>query len=373
MTAAERQERAQRADLLVQTLHRQGHFNGNVLLAENGQAFCRAAVGTADFATGRKLDEDSVFDLASLSKAFTAMAIMILHERGALAYDDTLEMYFKDFPYKTVTVRDLLNHTSGLPDYIEIFLAQWDKHRMAENQDVLDMLYERRPPFRFAPGTKWEYSNTGYVLLALLVERVSEKTFSQFLRENIFGPLQMDRTAVINPRKNGHVPDDMAIGYIYSHQSGRYELPDALPESSFVTYMDGMQGDGSVNSTIGDLLKWDQALYTEKLVRKATLDEAFTSTQILRGEPFGYGFGWGIMTGSRGKILRHSGGWPGYKTTLIRYIDRRRTLIVLCNVQQPDELYRGTVDALEHILFGEPYTVPSGKTSKETVLSGTSL
>ena len=352
MNESDKLQKKNRFDKYLQTLHRKGEFNGNVLIAEAGEILYEKSVGTADFLTGRKLNKDTVFDLASVSKAFTAMAVMILKEHGKLSYQDGAEKFFEGFPYPGITVRHLLTHTSGVPDYFGLFLEKWDRCRMATNYDILDMLRTHRPKAVFKPGERFEYSNTGYTLLAMIVETVSGQPFMEFLKENIFEPLEMSDTRVINRGLGHSVPDNFAIGYVHPAKSMDCVLPETLKETDFVKFMDGMQGDGAVNSTIEDVYKWDRALYTSGLVSEKTLVEAFQPVVLNDGSTFGYGFGWGILDGgSRGKILRHAGGWPGYKTIFIRFIEQDKTIIALCNVEQSDEIWMSTIETLQNLLF----------------------
>lgn len=351
-------DKAHHLDLFLKYMNERGAFNGNALIAENNEIIYEKAFGIADFKSGRKLDLNSVFDLASVSKATTAMAIMILKEREIISYQDKLEHFFPEFPYEGITVRNLLNHTSGLPDYLALFFEKWDRSRIAVNKDIIDMLRNYCPAAAFKAGEKFEYSNTGYALLASIVEQVSEISFSEFLKQNIFDPLRMKNTSVINRRKDNTVPPNYAFGYVYSDSSKTFELPDDLPETNYVGYMDGIQGDGAVNSTLSDLYKWDRALYTDRLVKKETLSEAFMPVELLDHSISEYGFGWGIQNNDKGKIVRHAGGWPGYNSFIARYIDFNKTLIFLCNVEQTDDVFRKTIDAIENILFDKDFVIP---------------
>jgi CubicO group peptidase (beta-lactamase class C family) len=313
------------------------HFNGNVLVARNGEVVYQKSFGLSNFYTKAALNDSSMFELASVSKAFTAMAIMMLKERGKLSYDDDVRKYLPELPYEGMTIRHFLQHTSGIAPYEEVmFNTGWDVKKIAFNNDIISTFGKNKPAVVFKPGEKWEYSNTAYVMLATIVERVSGKSFGEFLSENIFIPLEMERTRVYNTRRSGEVIENYAYGFIYSDSLKSYVLPDSLKDYFYVYTLDGIQGDGIVNSTTGDLFKWNQALYTDRLVSKATLEEAFTPGKLVSDSVHGYGFGWFIENDPlNGKITRHTGSWAGYRNLIIRFVDSGDCIIVLTNTENP--------------------------------------
>ena len=156
-------------------------FNGAILVAEKGKPIYQQSLGYADYNTKRMLNDSSVFELASVSKQFTAMGIMILKEKGLLGYEDNIRKYFPQLPYDNVTVRNLLTHTSGIPSYELQFEKNWDHKKIAFNKDIIDMLSQRKDTLFFKPGTKWRYSNTGYALLASIIEKVSGVSYNDFM------------------------------------------------------------------------------------------------------------------------------------------------------------------------------------------------
>ncbi|MET3288395.1 UNVERIFIED_CONTAM: CubicO group peptidase (beta-lactamase class C family) [Brevibacillus sp. OAP136] len=344
---------------LFGTLAEKQLFNGVVLAAENGNVIFQAVYGDADIATGRKLALDSVFELASVSKPITALGMVKLVEQGKASYDELIGRWLPDFPYKGITIRNLLNHTSGLPDYMELFSSHWDRAKIATNQDVLDMLIAHQPPVDFEPNERWLYSNTGYVLLAILIEKIAGKSFASYLKEELFEPLGMHHTQVYNRRYEKEQIENYAYGYVYDLYSDRYELPDFVADTDFVVYLDGIQGDGTVNSSLSDLLKLDQALYTDQLVNGETLKEMFAPVRLNNGETFDYGFGWLLEENEdKGRIIGHTGGWPGYSTLLNHYHDQKKTLIILRNAPQDVEFEQAINMAAENILFDLPSDLP---------------
>ena len=320
-------------DSVVRSVADTATFNGNVLVSKGGKIIYQKSFGYANFDTKALLNDSSVFELASVSKQFTAMCIMILQERGKLNYSDDVRKYIPELPYQGMTIRHLLTHTSGIPDYMDLFSKDWNLSDIAFNKDVIELLAKKKPAILFKPGEKWEYSNTAFVLLASLIERVSGMAFGEFLAQNIFTPLDMQHSRTYNTRRSKReIIPNYAYGFVYHDSLKRFILPDSVKELSFVITLDGIQGDGIVNTTTGDLFKWDQALYTEKLVKHATLEEAFTPSKLNNDSIARYGFGWGISGDSvSGKIVSHGGGWPGYNTFIVRYLDKNNCIIVLSN------------------------------------------
>src|SRR6478736_6473687 len=308
-------------------------FNGNVLISEHGKVVYQKSFGYANYDTKEMLNDSSIFELASVSKAFTAMGIMMLKERGKLNYDDDVRKYIPELPYTGMTIRHFLTHTSGIPTYEdEAFFVGLDPKKIIHNDDIIKQFIKLKPAVLFKPGEKWEYSNAAYAMLATIIERVSGKTYGEFLKENIFTPLDMSRSRVYNTRRSGEVIPNYAYGFVYSDSLKKFMLPDSLKEYFYVITLDGIQGDGTVNSTTGDLFKWDQALYTEKLVKKATIDETFSPVKLNNDSTYQYGFGWFLAQDSTlGKVVQHSGGWPGYGTYIKRFIDKDHCIIILTN------------------------------------------
>lgn len=336
------------------------HFNGNVLVARAGKIIYQQSLGLADFNTRRPLNENSIFELASVSKQFTAMGIMICKEKNLLSYNDDIKKFFPDLPYSGITIRHLLTHTSGLPSYEDQFEKYWDHKKIAFNKDIIVMLIQRKDTLLFPTGSRWQYSNTGYAILASIIEKVTGKSYNDFMSAAIFKPLNMQQTFIYNSRRStGKIPDNYALGFVYSDSLKRYTLPDSLSSHDIVYYLDGIVGDGCVNSTTGDLLKWDRVLNTATLVSKAYLDEMMSPLiqTSARDTTTFYGFGVGVQPKTaQGKIVAHTGGWPGYTTLLVRRVDKDETIIILSN----NETSNGNIRAgLESILAGEALVMPS--------------
>lgn len=309
-------------------------FNGTVLIAENGKPVYQKAFGYREYEKQIPLLTTDIFELASVSKQFTAMIIMMLKEKGKLSYDDSVSRYLR-IPYKGITIRHLLTHTGGLPDYQEIMDKYWDKTKIAGNDDCIEYLDKYAPPVHFEPGAKYEYSNTGYLLLASIAEKAGGMDFTDLCRKWIFQKLQMKNTG-IRTLAEKKATANFAIGHMYITERSKYLRADSFPSSNYTIWLGNRKGPGRISSTAADLLKWDQALYTEKLVKRSTLAEAFSPMKLKNGSLSLYGFGWILKTDSLlGKIVWHNGDNPGYKTIIARYIDKKKTIILLSNNAYP--------------------------------------
>jgi len=207
----------------------------------------------------------------------------------------------------------------------------WDKSKVAGNPDCIEYLNKYAPPKHFEPGIKYEYSNTGYMLLASIAEKASGKDFIEMCRSWIFKELKMKSTD-IRTLEEKKVTKNFAIGHIYVEERNKYVRADSFPSSNYTIWLGNRKGPGRISSTATDLLKWDKALYTEKLIRQSTLQEAFTPMKLNDGSLSNYGFGWELRSDpSFGKIVQHNGDNPGYKTQIIRYLDKKKTIILLNN------------------------------------------
>jgi CubicO group peptidase (beta-lactamase class C family) len=309
-------------------------FSGVVLVAEKGEPVYHKAFGYSDYTKQKPLQVTDVFEMASVSKQFTAMIIMMLQEKGELNYDDLIEKYL-DIPYKGITIRHLLTHTSGLPDYQEIMDTHWDKSKVAGNPDILLYLNKYAPPKLFEPGTQYNYSNTGYVLLASIAEKASGKDFIKLSRKWIFKPLKMKSTNIRTPRQKA-ATKNFTVGHLWNVEDQSFKRADADPSSDYTIWLGNRKGPGRVSSTAEDLLKWDRTLKSERLVKQSTLNAAYQPVTLKNGEQSYYGFGWMIDADSKhGKAVRHTGDNPGYKTQIVSYLDAEKTIILLSNNAYP--------------------------------------
>jgi CubicO group peptidase (beta-lactamase class C family) len=304
-------------------------FSGVVMVAQNGKPELFKASGYRHFETNKKLKKTDIFEMASVSKQFTAMIIMMLQEKGKLQYDDPIHKYV-EVPYTGITIRHLLTHTSGLPDYQAIMDKYWDKSKVAGNPDIIEYLNSYAPPALFSPGEKYTYSNTGYVLLASIAEKASGQDFIALCRSWIFKPLRMKDTDIRALEEKAKVKH-FAAGHL-KDSLGKYVNANKFHAADYTVWLGKRKGPGRVSSTAKDLLRWDQALYTERLVRDATLQQAFTPYKLNNNSISNYGFGWQIgMDSTYGKYVLHTGDNPGYKTIIIRQLEKKETIIILNN------------------------------------------
>lgn len=329
-----------------------------VIVIDKGKVVLKKGYGLADLETRKPITPDTAFLLGSITKQFTAMAIMILQERGKLSYDDPLSKFFPEFPSyaQEITIRRLLNHVAGFPEYDDLFVASgkinknWprsSKSRRSEFEptarDALALLAQVKK-LRFMPGEKFEYSNSGYVILAQIVEKVSGERFSRFLEQNIFKPLRMKRTLLYDETR----PTIRHRALSYRLKEGAYHDISYAPQNA-------IYGEDNIYTTVEDMYRWDQALYSEKLVKPATLEQAFTSGKLNNGKATGYGFGWFVFP----TWLMHDGAWLGYRTCILRIPFKQFTVVVLSNVAQCDP---GTIaDRIRKIYLTDPPREPSAK------------
>lgn len=315
------------------------------LVRQNGKTVFERGYGVGDLRSGVRLDARTNFRLASFTKQFTAMAIMLLVHDGKLRYDESLTEVFPDFPDygKTITVRNLLNHVSGLPDYEELMEAaekasgsMWSPEKQIQDEEVLKLL-ETDQSGKFAPGTSWSYSNSGYVVLGLVVAKTSGKAYGEFLHERIFAPLKMNHTIVYQKGKNEVA--NRAFGH--SKENDLFKETDQSSTSATL-------GDGGIYSNLEDLAKWDDALRNHTLLSEKEMRPALTPVKLNDGsephwptqpngdnlhpgKPVSYGFGWFLDPYNGHARMWHTGSTMGFRTVIERFLGENLTIIILSN------------------------------------------
>jgi CubicO group peptidase (beta-lactamase class C family) len=323
---------ANQADAIFSSLKSADSPGAAVLVKKAGKVVFERGYGVTDLRTRQKIDERTNFRLASCTKQFTAMAIMLLVHDGKLHYEDRLTDVFPDFPNygKAITIRNLLNHTSGLLDY-EDLMPKADPSVPVEKIQIHDdgvlQLLKQQKTTKFAPGTKWDYSNSGYVVLGLVVARVAGRPFDKFLHDRIFAPLKMTETVAYVLGKN-EVPH-RAYGHSKAHSG--WEQTDQSPTSATL-------GDGGVYSSLADLSTWDDALQKHTLLSAKEMEPAITPVEVpdnsVRGpdgSPAAYGFGWFLNPYKQRRRMWHYGETMGFRTNIQRFTQDELTIIVLCN------------------------------------------
>lgn len=293
-------------------------FNGGMLVSYKGRIVFERYRGREHLTAGPLMDSSSALHLASVSKTFTGMAILKLKDEGKLTLDDYVSNHLPEFPLKDVTIRQLLNHRSGLPNYVHFMTnIGWDKRVPVQNRDILMVIRDHRKRLDIGrPDRRFSYSNTNYALLALIVEVVSGTDFHAYLKQTFFEPLGMHDTYVFSKAK--------AATFIPSFDARGRREPDM--------FLDYVYGDKNIYSTPRDLFKWDQALYGEKMFSEKTLEEAYRGYSFERAGTRNYGLGWRLIDqGSGRKIIYHNGWWHGNNTVFSRFTKDTASVIVLGN------------------------------------------
>lgn len=331
-------DKSAKIDALFLDYDRHDLPGASVIVIKDGKVLFKKAYGSANPEAKIASTTRTNYRLASVTKQFTAMAIMILAERKKLSYDDRLTDFFPDLPAygKTITVRHMLNHTSGLLAY-EDLIPKGTTTPLSDS-DVLQYMKQQDHTY-FPPGSGFRYSNTAYVLLGMIVARVSGASFPEFLKKNVFEPLRMKHTVFY--LREDHRDPNRAFGYTKQRSASgdAFVRTDQSLTSSTL-------GDGTVYSSVDDLYRWDQALYTERLVKAETLKEAFTPA-VAVDESSGYGFGWFIENKRGKRMVWHSGNTMGFTAVIQRFPDERFTVIVLTN--RNDAQLADTINAIEEL------------------------
>ncbi|MBR4147459.1 MAG: beta-lactamase family protein [Bacteroidales bacterium] len=320
------EKRATAADHTFTEMQKNGILNGVVLYAEEGQVVLKKAFGWRNLVKKQdSLRVDDQFQLASVSKMFTAEAIMLIHSQGKLDYDDPITKFIPEFPYQGITVRHLLNHRSGLSRYETLADETWpDRGIPIGNEDIIKLYVQHNPLPYNQPGITFHYTNVNYALLASIVERVSGKHFEDFMKEEVFDPLGMSRSYIYSMRDSGRLHT-----YVNTEVQGHIMMRQG-PKRVEEDYLNGVMGDKMMYSTVDDLYKFCLALERNSFLPDSIQRQAFLpgSEEWKNGE--NYGFGWRMNEKHPG-VLFHFGWWKGYRSFFIRDLEKHRVLIVLTN------------------------------------------
>lgn len=335
-----------------------GQLNGSVLVAERGEVLIDTAYGFANMELGVRNTAETRFRVASITKQFTAMAVMMLAEEGKLSIADPISKWVDSVPpaWHALTIHQLLRHTSGISDYEEWFggyttqsYSDYMSQAHAPSRIMRDAMQR---PLDHEPGTKFRYSNSAYIVLGYIVERASAMPYDEFLRRRIHEPLGMTKS---DQDRSERLVTDRAQGYRF--RPGAYPvaffngLTRADHYNAFYQLMEAPQADAGLITTARDLYKWDQALYGERLVKQVALDSIFAPGIG------GYGYGWFVATGVNGRTYEHSGGLPGFSAYIMRMPETRRSVIVLNNIERS-----GAIESdLAAILRGAPVAMPRAR------------
>jgi CubicO group peptidase (beta-lactamase class C family) len=348
------------ADVIFSSITQENAPGLAVVVRKEGRTLFEKGYGARDLRTHTKIDQRTNFRLASFTKQFTAMAVMMLVHDGKLRYNQTLTEIFSDFPPygKNITIRNLLNHTGGLPDYEDLMDAQekikgpiWSPEHQIQDDEVLALL-KKETKGKFAPGTSWSYSNSGYVVLGLIVAKASGQFYGDFLHARIFAPLHMDHTIVYQKGKNE------VVNRAFGHSKEGANLKETDQSSTSATL-----GDGGIYSNLEDLAKWDDALQNHTLLTADEFSPALVPAKLANGsptywptapnddnlhpgKPVSYGFGWFLDPYWGIPRMWHTGSTMGFRTVIERFTTKQVTIIILCNRTDldPERLAGHTAD-----------------------------
>jgi CubicO group peptidase (beta-lactamase class C family) len=300
------------------------NFNGGILIAKNGAVIYEKYAGRADLRKKDTITDSTSLHIASTSKTFTAIAILRLIQENKLSLNDSIYKFFPQLPYPGITVKMLLTHRSGLPNYLYFMSnnkwgilpgGKWNK-KLATNGDVLQMMVDKKPDRVSTAGSRFNYCNTNYLLLSMIIEKISGQSFPEYMRQHLFEPLQMKNT------------------YVFTLKDTLTATPSFTNKGVYWSYdfLDGTYGDKNIYTTPQDLLKWDQALYSGQVIGKPLLDSAFAPYSLEKPSIHNYGFGWRLQLLPNGKkIIYHFGKWHGSNAAFARLMDEKVTIIILGN------------------------------------------
>jgi CubicO group peptidase (beta-lactamase class C family) len=323
-----------RMDEFMQNLHRKYAFNGNVLVAKKGKIVYQNAIGWADYLHRDSLTINSVFELASVTKPFTATAIMLLAEEGKLKITQNVKEFFPSFPYEGITIKMLLSHRSGMMNYVYFTDNIWkDKRKGMSNTDVMDLIAEYKPAPYNKPDKKFHYNNSNFMVLGAIIEKVTGQPYAQFMKERIFDPCGMTNTNVYSRVTYEKIPVDV-VGH------------DRIWRRSVAqNFLDGPVGDKGIYSTIHDLFLFDRAMRQGRVLKKSSMDSMYAPHNEMEKGHFNYGYGWRTFEDKGHKVIYHTGWWHGFRHIYLRDMTNDVTIVILSNLTNGsllklDELYR---------------------------------
>lgn len=314
LTANEKNYYSEEIKKFYDTNFLQKGFNGSILVAKNGQILFEDYHGIMNFETGEPITEHTPFHLASISKTFTGMTILKLWEEGRISLEDSLQKFFPALPYHNITIKMLLSHRSGLPNYLYFMDSVWNKKQKATNNDVVNFMIEHKPKINLPPGKAYNYSNTNFLLLASIIEKITHESYPQYMKDSVFIPLGLKDT------------------YVFSAKDTLNYIPTLSVTKPFpMDHLDCTYGDKNIYSTVRDIFKWDSVLYTNTFLRKSTLQMAFQPQSNEHKTMHNYGLAWHLYFNGGDTIVYHNGKWHGSNTSFTRLIQDTATIIMLGN------------------------------------------
>lgn len=343
-------------DSLFQKEFKNGKFSGHVLVSQNDTIVYDVFFGKADYEKNIPFTRNTIFQLASVSKQFTAAAVLILEQQGKLKLEDYVKKYLPTYPYKDVKIIHLLNHTSGMPDFSKTMVPDLNMKKINGNKELMKMLSSGKYPQQLSAGDKWDYCDIAYCTAAVLIEKVSGMPFKEFMHKYIFKPAQMNNTsAEYYTDKRLVTKKEICQGYELDELTKTRKIAYEQPHNSYVRGLGGFYGDGSIYSTAYDLLKWDKALHSDVILNQSSKQKLFSPTLLNDGShakdlDYTYGLGWYIGENPQwGTFYFHPGGQAGYCTKFIRFPKQKVAIVILSNLTHID-FYSFT--NIYHYIFG---------------------
>lgn len=342
------QSRISKLDSLMLHVYNTNQFVGSVLVIESDSTVYKRSFGWADYSKKDTLTTSSPINLASLSKHFTGTAVMLLIQDGKLSVKDKITQYLPELPYNNITIENLLYHTSGLKDYESITAVFNRNCALVINEDLVKLYAKKGKKLKFSPGEKYKYSNTGYVLLASIVERVSGQSFSDFVQERIFTPSLFEDTYVYDCNNLAEY-DQVVWSY-----TPKYKRADQTRSGKHFSYYDALSGDGAICISINDMEKWAKVLNNKGIVNDSLFQQSITSGRLNNGEPINYGYGWDLIDNNYG----HTGGWHNFNTYYFKDTKNDRVVSVLMtnDPKNYNEIIWAIRDVLDEIK--KPFPLP---------------
>ncbi len=342
------QKTSQRLDSLFTLLAAQKQFSGSVLIAEKGKIIYKGGKGYSNETTKAKNNTHTIFELASCSKQFIGVATALLHRENKVNYTDDITVYIPELSnFKGVTIDNLLHHTSGIPEYLGDFSQHWKNEKIATNQDVIN--YIKKDTLDFQPNSRYQYTNTNYVLLATIIERMSKQKIADYLSAKIFKPLHMNRTFMYSRRLSPKAIKNYAYGYSWEQNSFKKITDDNRKYGNATTYyLDGIVGGAKIHSTVEDLYKWISAIKNNTLLSQSEFDEVMKITQTNNNKDIKYGFGFEVRGSGNNISYGHNGSWDGYVSFIHYSAKNDRTIIVLNNFNKGVAPYQTITEIIDN-------------------------
>jgi len=324
----------------------------NLAVLRDGKRVKAKGYGLANLELAVPVKPETVMQTGSVGKQFTATAVMMLVEEGKVRLDDKVSKYFAGTPeaWREITVRNLLTHTSGIPEYTDTESAKAKDLFNLRADYTEEELYQRliRMPLDFEPGTKWQYSNSGYLLLGILIHKVTGEFYGDFLQQRIFHPLEMTATRIISE-----------ADIVPNRSSGYQIVKGEIKNQQWVSPTLNTTADGALYTNVLDLGKWDAALYTEKLIKRSSFEQMWTPVKLQNGKTYPYGFAWFLNEVNGHRLIEHDGAWQGFTMNISRYVDDRLTVIVMTNLAEgssdPAKIAHGVAECYEKKLAADSH------------------